>query len=98
MAMARRHAKPIRESILKLFKSLGMKERFEENLAIAFWDATVGKDISRHTDPQKVVDRILFVKVDDGAWRNELSYLKNELIEKLNQQIGKKAIEEIKFY
>lgn len=90
--------KHIRDSLLRLFKSLGMRDRFEENLAIALWDSTVGKEIARHTEPFKVVKGILFVKVEDDVWRNELMFHKHDIIQRLNQQLGKKAIEEIKFY
>ncbi len=88
----------VRDAILAFFKSLGMKERFEENLAIAFWDASVGKEIAQHTAPFKVIDGVMLVKVDSDVWRSELPYFKNEIIQKINQRIGKKAITEIKFF
>lgn len=88
----------IRDSLLSFLKSIGLRDHFEENLAIAFWNSTVGKQISDHTDPQKVTGGILFVKVDNDVWRNELSYMKHEIIQKLNRKIGKKVIQEIKFY
>ena len=95
MAQKERH---IRDSLLRLFKSLGMQDRFEENLAIAFWDTTVGKEIAQHTEPFKVAKGIMFVKVDNDVWRNELAFYKHEIIQKLNQKLGKRAIQEIKFY
>lgn len=88
----------VRDVILAFFKSLGMKERFEENLAIAFWDASVGREIAQHTEPLKVVDGVMLVKVDSDVWRSELPYFKHEIIQKINQRIGKKAITEIKFF
>ncbi len=97
--MARRRTeKHIRDSLLAFLKSIGLRDHFEENLAIAFWNTTVGKQIAEHTDPQKVTQGILFVKVDNDVWRNELTYMKNEIIQKLNRKIGKKVIQEIKFY
>ncbi len=96
--MAKRKETHVRNAILAFFKSIGMRERFEENLAIAFWDSTVGKHIARHTEPIKVVQGVMLVKVDEDVWRTELSYRKNELVQEINQKIGKKAINEIKFY
>ena len=96
--MAYRKEKHIRDTILAFFKHAGMRDRFEENLAISFWDAAVGKEIAGHTDPKKVSKGIMFVKVDDHVWRNELTYLKHDIIEKINTKVGKKAITEIKFY
>jgi predicted nucleic acid-binding Zn ribbon protein len=96
--MAQTREKHVRDSIMAFFKAAGMRERFEENLAIAFWDMCVGKEISRHTEPLKVAKGIIFVKVDNDVWRNELTYFKHEIIQKINQKLGKKAIKEIKFY
>ena len=94
----KRKSIPVGEAMLAFFKSIGAGERFQENLAIAFWDISVGKEIAGHTDPLKVVDGTMLVKVDDGVWRSELPYFKHEIIQKLNKKIGKKAIKEIKFY
>lgn len=96
--MAKGRETHIREAILGFFKAAGMRERFDENLAIAFWDVCVGKEIARHTDPQKVKKGIIFVKVDNDVWRNELLFFKHQIIQKLNEKIGKKVIQEIKFY
>ena len=90
--------KAIKDSILAFLKLAGLRDRFDENLSIAYWDTTVGKEIARQTEPQKVVDGIMFVKVESDAWRQELAFFKHEIIQKLNDKIGKTAIKEIKFY
>lgn len=88
----------MRDAILSFFKSVGMRDRFEENLAIALWDSTVGKQIALHTEPVRVTQGVMMIKVDEDVWRTELSYRKHELIQEINQKIGKKTINEIKFY
>lgn len=89
---------PIQKALMAFFKAAGMRERFEENMAIAFWDTSVGKEVAGHTTPTKVKDGIMFVKVDEDVWRHELAFLKHEIIKKLNHKIGKRTIKEIKFY
>ncbi|MEJ2634993.1 MAG: DUF721 domain-containing protein [Calditrichia bacterium] len=91
-------AKPLNKLIYQFLQSIGIKDRFEENLAIAYWDIVVGKEISQKTEPYKVAKGILFVRVNDTVWRNELQFFKNEICEKLNNKIGKKLINDIKFY
>lgn len=90
--------KPIRLVLERFFRSIGLENRIEENLAFAFWDSVVGKEIALHTEPEKIVKGTVIVKVDNDVWRNELSFFKNEIIQKLNNKIGKKLIQEIKFY
>ena len=67
-------------------------------MALVYWDTVVGKEISEHTEPFKISNGTVFVKVNDTTWRNELQYFKNEIIEKLNNKIGKKVVNDIKFY
>lgn len=96
----KKHRKPthVRDAIISFLKAAGLKDRFEENLAIAFWDASVGKDVAQHTSPKKVVQGTMFVKVDEDVWRHELAFYKHQIIQDINEKVGKKAITEIKFY
>jgi predicted nucleic acid-binding Zn ribbon protein len=91
-------ARPINKLIFQFLKSIGVKERIEENFAIVYWDSIVGKEIAAQTEPFKVLKGSLFVKVKDTVWRNELHFFKNEIIEKLNKKIGRTIIKDIKFY
>ncbi len=93
-----KEAKPLNNLIAQFLRSVGIKDKVEENFAIVYWDTVVGKEISNQTEPFKVVKGILFVKVKDNVWRNELQFFKNEIIEKLNNKIGKKIVKDIKFY
>jgi predicted nucleic acid-binding Zn ribbon protein len=90
--------KPIRSVLERFFRSIGLENRLEENLAFAYWDSVVGKEIALHTEPERIVKGTVIVKVDNDVWRNELTFFKNEIIQKLNQKIGKRLIQEIKFY
>ncbi len=93
-----KQAKPLNKLIYQFLKSIGIRDKIEENFAIVYWDMVVGKEISEKTEPFKVVKGILFVKVNDAVWRNELQFFKHEIIQKLNNKIGKKIVEDIKFY
>ncbi len=91
-------ARPINQLIYQFLKSIGIKGKIEENFAIVYWDAVVGNEIARQTEPFRVTDGTLYVKVADTVWRNELHFLKNEIIQKLNEKVGKQIITDIKFY
>ncbi|HFE64430.1 hypothetical protein B1H10_00890 [candidate division KSB1 bacterium 4484_188] len=91
-------AKPLNKLIDQFLQSIGIKEKIEENFAFVYWDSVVGKEISERTEPFKMVKGNLFVKVKDAAWRNELQFFKNEIIEKLNKKIGKNVVSDIKFF
>ncbi|HQU70884.1 MAG TPA: DUF721 domain-containing protein [Calditrichia bacterium] len=95
---AHRGPQHIRQTIAAFLKAAGLKERFDENMAIAFWDSTVGETIAKFTEPRKVEKGMLMVKVTDNAWRTELMFHKFRIIKELNEKVGKAAIKDIKFY
>jgi predicted nucleic acid-binding Zn ribbon protein len=90
--------KPVSQLIEQFLQSLGIQGKVEENFAIVHWDHAVGKEISEQTEPYKIAQGILFVRVKDPVWRNELLFFKDEIIKKLNDKIGRKTVKDIKFY
>ena len=90
--------KPVSQLIEQFLQSVGIQGKVEENFAIVHWDLAVGKEISERTEPYKIVRGILFVKVKDPVWRNELLFFKEEIIKKLNDKIGRETVKDIKFY
>ncbi|GAB4338487.1 MAG: hypothetical protein Kow0037_22550 [Calditrichia bacterium] len=91
-------ARPLNQLIYQLLESLGIKERVEEHFAFVYWDSAVGKQIAAQTEPKKIVNGTLFVKVSNTIWRNELTFMKPDIIGKLNHKIGKNVVKDIKFY
>ncbi len=61
------------------------------------WEEIVPERIKRNTEAKSVKGRTLFVAAKSPAWANELTLLKNSLIEKINAAMGMKAIKDIRF-
>jgi predicted nucleic acid-binding Zn ribbon protein len=91
-------AKPLNQLIHQFLESVGIGAKIEENSAIVYWDSVVGQEISQRTEPYKIAEGILYVRVKDPVWRNELQFFKNEIIDKLNSRIGKQLVKEVKFF
>ena len=67
----------------------------DELRVVNSWKQVVGPFIAKHTIDLAIRNRILFVRVDSDALRNELSYSKSVLLTQLNNQVGKVVIDEI---
>ncbi|MBW1740262.1 MAG: DUF721 domain-containing protein [Deltaproteobacteria bacterium] len=61
------------------------------------WKDVVGPVIAENTRPEAIKGKLLLVNVSSAPWMQQLQYLKPELIEKLNQTIGKEAVGDIRF-
>jgi predicted nucleic acid-binding Zn ribbon protein len=79
----------------ELLQQYGLTDRVKEFDAVNCWVEVVGEQIAGHTKAKDVRDGALIVEVASSAWRNELYYLKAELIEQINKKVGKKVIHDI---
>jgi len=85
------------EALDAVIKELGIRKSVVSNRARDVWGEAVGDLISANTTLQ-IVDRDkLIVIVSNDAWRQELSYRKEEIIKKINELIGEEAIKDIIF-
>jgi hypothetical protein len=57
----------------------------------------VGPQIAAQTSPDRLQKGSLFVKTSGPAWMQQLHFLKDEIIDKINRQMGKGFIKNIFF-
>lgn len=81
----------------KTLASHGLTTRLKEYRVVGRWEKIVGKVIARHAQPSSLRGKKLSVVVDSSAWMQQLSLLKPELIEKLNEGLGAGSFQEITF-
>jgi predicted nucleic acid-binding Zn ribbon protein len=82
-------------AIAKMLKLYNIEKPVQQNEALILWNDIVGKTISRHTTPEKIMYSKLFIRVDSPVWRNELNFRKAEILKKLNNQLKNAQIKEI---
>ena len=80
-----------------MLKNLGIENIIKENEVLLIWDEIVGSRIADNSQPEKIQHGVLFVKVKNDSWRNELLFKKKVIIGKLNNRLGKKIVKEIRF-
>ncbi|HHS13882.1 MAG TPA: DUF721 domain-containing protein [bacterium] len=81
----------IKETIV----DLGIQETIKKHQVITDWDQLVGTAIARVAEPQRLSRGRLFVKVINDAWRNELFYQKNEIIDRINSALRSHVVTDI---
>lgn len=78
-------------------RKLGLEKRIKECAILSFWNEAVGESIASHTRPIKVYDGRMTVLVESPSWTQELTFLKNRIMERLNKRMGKEVIKDIYF-
>ena len=95
--MAKKQPLPLREALDDFASSIGITRKLREYSIVTSWDDIVGAQIGRVAKPQRIEKGILFVAVASAPWRAELSMRRREIVQKINDSVGKRVILDIRF-
>ena len=59
------------------------------------WEKIMGKTIARYTDKIQIIQQTLFISSTVAPLKNELLYQKATIIERVNEALGDKVINEV---
>lgn len=90
-------AKPIRvaDLLTGLFHGQPLEKRLREARIWDIWEEAVGAQIAAKAQPAKFQAGTLTVAVATPPWMQQLTYLRQEMIRKLNNLLGEELITEI---
>jgi predicted nucleic acid-binding Zn ribbon protein len=88
------HIGDILQRLLKTGQSDG---NFDLTQIWHVWDRAVGPLIAENAHPAGFKGNILLVYANSSAWVQQLRFLKQDVIEKLNRELGKDLVSDIRF-
>src|SRR5210317_2511439 len=81
-----------------VFDNRKWRSKLELHRVFEFWDRTVGKEIAAVAQPTLIRSRsVLWVKVRDSIWMQQLHLQKMLLLEKINRQLNGEQLSDIHF-
>lgn len=63
----------------------------------SLWQSAVGETIAQNSRPAAFKGNLLQINVSNSVWLQHLTFLKAELIDKINSALGGELIKELKF-
>ncbi len=96
-SMKASNPEPIDRALATLIQELGIGSRIKQLKVLDVWAEVVGEHIAKVTRPDRIERGKLVVHVKKATWRNELTFLKKDIIAKLNQILGEEIVKEIIF-
>ena len=73
-------------------------ERDPKSLKVwELWDRAVGEIIAENARPAAFKGKILLVHVNSSPWLHQLSFLKKDILTRINRELGQDLVDEIKF-
>lgn len=85
----------MKRAISSMLRDLNLQQKVDESKVIAYWNDIVGKLIAKHTTQLFIRDKKIYLKVDSAALKNELLFLKEEILAKVNEGFSGKLIDDI---
>jgi predicted nucleic acid-binding Zn ribbon protein len=76
----------------------GLDEAVDVGVVWGSWRATVGDAIADHAEPSSLRTGVLRVRADSPAWATEISYLRDEILIKVNERLGKTVVREVRVW
>jgi len=93
--MSNEGEKPLKLLVDKMLRSYGLGDKLDEMSLVKSWEELVGKMIANHTKDIYFSKGILYVQLDSSTLRQELSYVKSDLVQRLNDKAGKIMVKDI---
>ncbi len=87
----------IGEVLFSILKKRGMTSKIEERKLQKLWPEAVGSQIASQTQPDSLRNGTLFVKTVSSVWVQQLHFMKEQILARLNELAGKALIQEIRF-
>ncbi|HEY4539928.1 MAG TPA: DUF721 domain-containing protein [Faecalibacter sp.] len=94
----RQNTQSIGEAFDYFMKANGKEELMWEVKAEEAWHTVMGKFFEKYTDRVEVRQRVLYVKINSPAMRQELMYGKSKIIANINEEIKKDFLMDVKIY
>ncbi len=89
---------PVSRLIEGALRRYGLHDRMEERAALLRWREIVGDEIASHSRAVDLVDGVLVLEADHGAWRQEVTMLVPMIIQKFNAMFGEGTVTEIQWW
>ncbi|MCK9408586.1 MAG: DUF721 domain-containing protein [Bacteroidetes bacterium] len=85
------------DALKMLVQSLGIEKQVEQYKIFDVWNEVVGQQVAKVAQPERLHNGVLIVSVNNAPWRNELTFRKREILEKIHEQTNSQSITDIKF-
>ncbi len=95
--MNKRGLAPASGAVEGFFKSQELAAALRPHMAKAKWVELVGPQVAKVTQVEAVRSGILFVRVEPGDWAAEMMWLKDDILRRMNLELGGPVLKKIHF-
>lgn len=88
---------PIGTVLDTLLRSLGIERQIDQYKIFDAWNEVVGEQVAKVAKPERIRNGTLIVSVNNAPWRAELTFRKQEILDKIRDTMNSNSITDIIF-
>jgi hypothetical protein len=89
---------PVAEVLEKFFSRSGLKRRLTDQRILDSWKKAVGRGIAEQTQPLRIQNRVLQVRVSNSVWMQQLQFMKGMILQKVREEAGITELEDLRLF
>jgi len=89
--------KSVKEAFEQMLQVYKIKKRYDETGVKALWPNLVGVAVANRTKDIYVYDKKLFLRIESSVIKNELLLMRDQIIQKINEEAKGTLVEDIVF-
>jgi predicted nucleic acid-binding Zn ribbon protein len=93
--MRKSTTQPINQVIRELLRELNIERKLKEVGIVSGWESMMGRMVASRTSQIYIRNRILYIHVTSSVLKNELLMMRQDIINRVNEQAGEKIIDQI---
>jgi len=93
--MRKDNQQSIKEVIEQLLKAYRLNDKFQEAEIVTVWERVMDPAIVKRTQNLRLQGKRLYIAVESDPLREELLYLRNQIIQRINKEVGKVVVDEV---
>ena len=86
-----------RQALDNLIKSLGLEKSIKRHRSVILWEQKIDEKLKNKTKAVSFKNGKLFIEVFSSSLRNELIYIREDIKDKINIELGESVIKQIIF-
>jgi predicted nucleic acid-binding Zn ribbon protein len=93
--MRKSNTQKLGDVIADCLRELRIEQKLKEVHVVSQWESMMGKTVALRTDRIYIRNRTLYIHVTSSVLKTELLMMRQEIIDKLNENAGEKVVEQI---
>lgn len=84
--------------LIPFLKRTGLSWRIKEQKIIENWEKIVGREIAQNAQASRLRGGVLYVRVSNPIWMQQLQFLKEVIIKKIHQEIKEVVVDDLRLF